>query len=82
MLVQGSVLEYSSPPNVLWNSANSLDPYVPPKATSPSCGHLTSCLYGTTLLTYSPQVMSQEGSGQSHPNHQEEANEDQAWLHS
>lgn len=35
-----------------------------------------------TSLPYSPHIMGQEGPCQPHPHHQEEADEDEAWIHS
>lgn len=53
-----------------------------PKTTLPVLWTSRDVFVAQFYSPYSPQVMSQEGSSQSHPYHQEEANKDQAWLHS
>lgn len=74
-LAQGSLLEYSYYPNMLGDS-------VSPSPRQLSLTWTSPAIFVVQFpLPYSPQVMSQEGSSQSHPYHQEEANKDQAWLH-
>lgn len=75
-LAQGSLLEYSYPPNIPRGLLS------PPPNDSPSLEWTSPAIFVVKFpFPHSPQVMSQEGSSQSHPYHQEEANEDQAWLH-